>query len=310
MARHLGVAVPATADRQGDHPRGDGRRLRARLHRVPGPALERPRPGKGGHPASSVRRRGRGLGAGGLDDVEVCADRHSLRWRQGWSELRPDPDVTPRASGCHPALHRRSRRQHRPPHGHPRPGHVHERGHDGGRLRHLRHDASGAEQSPCRHGQAAQPRRLARAITGDGTGCAPRRRALPGSRRSPRHQQRRGHGRRDPGIRQCRQKRRTALPGRGGAHRRGQRHEGRHLPRRGPRHRCGGDPQGRDRHSRGLSRRRRAAQSRRPRDPVRHPHPGGAGEPDHPRERLRHRHQAHRRSGKRTGDTDRRRHLA
>ena len=63
------------------------------LHRLPGAAFHCPRPVQGRHPLRSGRDAGRSPRPGQLDDLEVRRREHSLRRRQGRSDLRSAQDV-------------------------------------------------------------------------------------------------------------------------------------------------------------------------------------------------------------------------
>ena len=81
-----GHARPRAAGR-GRH--RDGFRRDRQLHRLPGPARQRPGALQGRPPLPSPRRPGRGPGPGQPDDLEDRRRRHPLRRRQGRDELRP-----------------------------------------------------------------------------------------------------------------------------------------------------------------------------------------------------------------------------
>ena len=83
----------------------DGRRRRARLHRLPRHAQRRARPVEGRHPLPPRRHPRRGQGARDVDDVEVRADGPPVRRREGRRRLRSEGDVARRARADDAPLH-------------------------------------------------------------------------------------------------------------------------------------------------------------------------------------------------------------
>ncbi len=139
----------------------DGRRVRARVRRLPRHAQHRARAVEGRHALPPGRHARRDQGARDVDDVEVRADGAALRRRQGRRGVRSEGDVARRARAHDAPVHLGDHQRDRPGEGHSRTRRRNERGDHGLDLRHLL-DEQGALGARGRHGQAADDRRLAR----------------------------------------------------------------------------------------------------------------------------------------------------
>ena len=137
-----------------------------RLQGLPRHAQHRARPVEGRHPLPPGRHARRGQGARDVDDVEVRADGHPVRRRQGRRRRRPEAAVARRARAHDAPLHERDHQRDRPGEGHPGAGRRHRRRGDGVDLRHVL-DEQGPLGARRRHRQAAHDRRLARSRRGD-----------------------------------------------------------------------------------------------------------------------------------------------
>ena len=183
----------------------DGRRLRARLHRLARHAQRRARAVEGRDPLPPGRHPRRGEGARDGDDVEMRADEPPVRRREGRRRLRPEDDVDERARADDAPSHLRDRQRDRAGEGHPRARCRHDAAGDGVDLRHVL-DEPGPLGAFGGDGEAADDRRLARPRGSD----RPRRPLLPaGSTRQGEHHRRGAEGR-GPGLRQRRLGVRTA----------------------------------------------------------------------------------------------------
>ena len=147
-------------------PGDDGRRHDPGLRGLPRHPQHRARPVQGRHPLPPGRHARRGQGALDVDDLEVRADEHPVRRRQGRRRLRPEEALARRARAHDPPLHDGDHQRDRPREGHPGARRRHRRLGDGLDLRHLL-DEQGPLGARRRHRQAAQRRRLARAARGD-----------------------------------------------------------------------------------------------------------------------------------------------
>ena len=78
---------------RGLDPDPDGRRVDRGLPGLPRDAQHRARPVEGRHPLPPGRHARRGQGAGDVDDVEVRADGHPVRRREGRRRLQSEADV-------------------------------------------------------------------------------------------------------------------------------------------------------------------------------------------------------------------------
>ena len=176
-----------------------GRRHDERLQGLPRHAQRRARPVEGRHPLPPGRHARRGQGARDVDDVEVRADGHPVRRREGRRRRRPEAAVARRARADDAPLHERDHQRDRPGEGHPRARRRHRRLGDGVDLRHVL-DEQGPLGARRRHRQAADDRRLARPRRGDRA----RRALLHPRRRREAGRPARRHDRRRAGLRQRR----------------------------------------------------------------------------------------------------------
>ena len=190
-----------------------GRRHGQRLRGLPRDAQHRARPVEGRYPLPPGRHARRGEGALDVDDVEVRADEHPVRRREGRHRLRPEEAFGDRAPEDDPPLHVGDHQRDRAGEGHPGARRRHGRARDGLDLRHVL-DEQGPLGARRRDREAADHRRLARAARGDRP-----RRALHHPRGRPEAgRDDRGPARRRPGLRQRRHVPR-AVPRTGGRHR-------------------------------------------------------------------------------------------
>ena len=185
------------------HP-GDARRRPYRgVHRIPRPALHRPRTGQRRNSLLPRRHARRSARAGGVDDLEVRGGKHSFRRRERRRHLRSGDAVHVGVGAHHAALHRRDHRIHRPGARRARARHEHQRANDGLDHGHLFH-AHAPYEYRGRHRQTAGAGRFVgqtgshrpRLHDRHHAGAAPARHGTRiGSSGDPRLRQRRRNGR-------------------------------------------------------------------------------------------------------------------